>query len=186
MAPNQTLAFTQKHHGLTNRIISNVRISEAFDLKNPPANPQLFETTALWDTGATHSVITEATAKALGLSSTGKGLVHHAGGTGDFNTYIVNFFLPNQVAIVGVRVTECPDLEGCGAIIGMDIIMGGDLSISNHKGETWFTFRWPSAGSHDYVDEINKANKASVPAVGRNEPCPCGSGKKYKKCHGFF
>ena len=24
----------------------------------------------------------------------------------------------------------------------------------------------------------------SVPKVGRNEPCPCGSGKKYKKCHG--
>jgi hypothetical protein len=22
------------------------------------------------------------------------------------------------------------------------------------------------------------------PQVGRNEPCPCGSGKKYKKCHG--
>lgn len=22
------------------------------------------------------------------------------------------------------------------------------------------------------------------PVVGRNEPCPCGSGKKYKKCHG--
>ena len=22
------------------------------------------------------------------------------------------------------------------------------------------------------------------PRVGRNEPCPCGSGKKYKKCHG--
>ena len=25
---------------------------------------------------------------------------------------------------------------------------------------------------------------ASVPPVGRNEPCPCGSGKKYKHCHG--
>jgi preprotein translocase subunit SecA len=24
----------------------------------------------------------------------------------------------------------------------------------------------------------------SVPRVGRNEPCPCGSGKKYKQCHG--
>ena len=24
----------------------------------------------------------------------------------------------------------------------------------------------------------------ATPAVGRNEPCPCGSGKKYKKCHG--
>jgi preprotein translocase subunit SecA len=31
---------------------------------------------------------------------------------------------------------------------------------------------------------------AAVPAanpyagVGRNDPCPCGSGKKFKKCHG--
>ncbi|MGI9041997.1 MAG: preprotein translocase subunit SecA [Gemmatimonadales bacterium] len=25
---------------------------------------------------------------------------------------------------------------------------------------------------------------AAVPTVGRNDPCPCGSGKKYKKCHG--
>jgi preprotein translocase subunit SecA len=25
---------------------------------------------------------------------------------------------------------------------------------------------------------------AQVPKVGRNEPCPCGSGKKYKSCHG--
>lgn len=25
---------------------------------------------------------------------------------------------------------------------------------------------------------------ATVKEVGRNEPCPCGSGKKYKKCHG--
>ena len=24
----------------------------------------------------------------------------------------------------------------------------------------------------------------SMPKVGRNEPCPCGSGKKYKHCHG--
>ena len=26
--------------------------------------------------------------------------------------------------------------------------------------------------------------RKSVRKVGRNEPCPCGSGKKYKKCHG--
>ena len=24
----------------------------------------------------------------------------------------------------------------------------------------------------------------AAPTVGRNDPCPCGSGKKYKKCHG--
>jgi preprotein translocase subunit SecA len=23
-----------------------------------------------------------------------------------------------------------------------------------------------------------------TPKVGRNDPCPCGSGKKYKHCHG--
>jgi preprotein translocase subunit SecA len=33
-----------------------------------------------------------------------------------------------------------------------------------------------------YVDPQTVA--ADVPRVGRNEPCPCGSGKKYKHCHG--
>ena len=28
------------------------------------------------------------------------------------------------------------------------------------------------------------AAAAAVPRVGRNDPCPCGSGKKYKQCHG--
>jgi preprotein translocase subunit SecA len=28
------------------------------------------------------------------------------------------------------------------------------------------------------------ADAAAVPRVGRNEPCPCGSGKRYKHCHG--
>jgi preprotein translocase subunit SecA len=28
------------------------------------------------------------------------------------------------------------------------------------------------------------ARSGPVPKVGRNEPCPCGSGRKYKKCHG--
>jgi preprotein translocase subunit SecA len=26
--------------------------------------------------------------------------------------------------------------------------------------------------------------RRAEPKVGRNDPCPCGSGKKYKKCHG--
>ena len=29
-----------------------------------------------------------------------------------------------------------------------------------------------------------EAGAVAVQAVGRNEPCPCGSGKKYKHCHG--
>ncbi|MDP1897982.1 MAG: SEC-C metal-binding domain-containing protein [Sulfurimicrobium sp.] len=27
-------------------------------------------------------------------------------------------------------------------------------------------------------------NPSTWGRVGRNEPCPCGSGKKYKQCHG--
>ncbi len=32
----------------------------------------------------------------------------------------------------------------------------------------------------------NGSNKQVIKndKVGRNDPCPCGSGKKYKKCHG--
>ena len=26
--------------------------------------------------------------------------------------------------------------------------------------------------------------RREVPKVGRNDPCPCGSGKKFKNCHG--
>ncbi|MDX1975345.1 MAG: preprotein translocase subunit SecA [Rickettsiales bacterium] len=29
-----------------------------------------------------------------------------------------------------------------------------------------------------------EVDKSATPKVGRNEPCPCGSGKKYKHCHG--
>jgi preprotein translocase subunit SecA len=29
-----------------------------------------------------------------------------------------------------------------------------------------------------------RSGTTTVPEVGRNDPCPCGSGKKYKKCHG--
>jgi len=34
----------------------------------------------------------------------------------------------------------------------------------------------PEAGPHQV--------KRDSPKIGRNDPCPCGSGKKYKKCHG--
>jgi uncharacterized protein YecA (UPF0149 family) len=35
-----------------------------------------------------------------------------------------------------------------------------------------------------YVMEIDPTTKQRrVMKVGRNEPCPCGSGKKFKKCH---
>jgi preprotein translocase subunit SecA len=38
-----------------------------------------------------------------------------------------------------------------------------------------------SSGS---ADGNGAAPRRSGEKVGRNDPCPCGSGKKYKKCHG--
>ncbi|MFM2056110.1 MAG: hypothetical protein RLY71_495 [Pseudomonadota bacterium] len=40
------------------------------------------------------------------------------------------------------------------------------------------------AGSRRFVSPGAAAAGGVVPRVGRNEPCPCGSGKKYKLCHG--
>ncbi len=38
----------------------------------------------------------------------------------------------------------------------------------------------PTSGGDFSVSTV----KGAGPKVGRNDPCPCGSGKKYKKCHG--
>ncbi len=43
----------------------------------------------------------------------------------------------------------------------------------------------PTATSGDGTDSANKTvRKTAKQKVGRNDPCPCGSGKKYKKCCG--
>ena len=39
--------------------------------------------------------------------------------------------------------------------------------------------------AHKVADEkAQAASNTTMPKVGRNDPCPCGSGKKYKECHG--
>lgn len=37
----------------------------------------------------------------------------------------------------------------------------------------------------NHNDRINHANVKMPKKIGRNDPCPCGSGKKYKHCHGL-
>lgn len=149
--------------------------------------PDGVRTTALWDTGATKSVITRATAELLKLVKVGEVQVHHAGGISTSPTYIVNFLLPNKVGIVGLQVTECEDTGGnFGAIIGMDVIASGDFSITNVDGKTCMSFRLPSIETVDYVLAANNIIYANV---GRNDPCPCGKTKKngkpmkFKDCH---
>ena len=149
-------AFTIKFGGLINRIITPIGLTVAFDpddYKNKKM-PDVIQKQALWDTGATASVITVATARELKLIPVGTTSVRHAGGTSISNTYLVNFYLPNNVAIAGVLVSEFDDVAGnFGVIIGMDIISGGDFSITNMDGKTHMSFRTPSIKSIDYVEE---------------------------------
>ena len=47
----------------------------------------------------------------------------------------------------------------------------------------------PVAEGDEYYEEepvqfVETRTVAEEDRVGRNDPCPCGSGKKYKKCHG--
>jgi preprotein translocase subunit SecA len=65
-----------------------------------------------------------------------------------------------------------------------------EAAIARHPGEP------PTVNADDSDDPLTQAREAvasappprrpvqSGPKIGRNDPCPCGSGKKFKKCHG--
>jgi uncharacterized protein YecA (UPF0149 family) len=55
----------------------------------------------------------------------------------------------------------------------------GDFAVTNVNNQTCMTFRIPSIQEIDYVLEANRIKYAGI---SRNQPCPCGSGKKFKKC----
>jgi SEC-C motif-containing protein len=82
----------------------------------------------------------------------------------------------------------------------VDTVAGGS---GDDTGEVEFVARYESDGQgvahHEraqfrridgawfYMDGVMirpRPARREAPKVGRNEPCPCGSGKKFKKCHG--
>jgi preprotein translocase subunit SecA len=42
----------------------------------------------------------------------------------------------------------------------------------------------PTGPTYNDPSEVKQAPVQVGPKIGRNDPCPCGSGKKYKACHG--
>ncbi|MCL2632287.1 MAG: SEC-C metal-binding domain-containing protein [Coriobacteriia bacterium] len=174
-------SMTIKADGLIRSIVSEAEISEAFNLENPP-DPHLPRKSvkALWDTGASKSVISEEAAKELNLPISGKVEIVHANGKDDCNQHFVNIYLPSGVNIVGLQVAATK-LSEIDVLIGMDIITLGDFALTNKNDRSMFSFRVPSNDEIDYVEQ-DAATMSK--GLGRNEPCWCGSGKKYKLCHG--
>ena len=61
---------------------------------------------------------------------------------------------------------------------------------AQHSAVTSYASGGAAAAGNAKASQMAQANPdnaqvvRSVPKVGRNDPCPCGSGKKYKFCHG--
>lgn len=183
-------SFTQRYDGLAPMLITNCGVSVSFNpVTYKGSFPVFREYQALWDTGATGTVITRKVVDELGLTPIGLTNSYNANGQCVVNTYLINIGLPNGVGIHTLRVTE-GILNGFDVLIGMDVISRGDFAVTCKNGKTVFSFQMPSTHETDYVDELNdEIKKAHTPIIkdklpGRNEPCHCGSREKYKNCHG--
>ena len=58
-----------------------------------------------------------------------------------------------------------------------------DVENIELKHKNISTFRSGQSSANE-ASQISKPFVRDQKKIGRNEPCPCGSGKKYKKCHG--
>ncbi|MBI1803091.1 MAG: retroviral-like aspartic protease family protein [Ignavibacteriae bacterium] len=149
--------FTTRYPGITNVLINDVSVSEAFDPAQGGVHPQFRGYKAIWDTGASASVITEKVIMELGLAASGQTDVHTANGlVRNVNTYLVNIGLPNNLEVIGLGVTKGIITTDVDLLLGMDIIGMGDFAITNHEGFTCMSFVVPSSTRIDFVEEFNR------------------------------
>lgn len=163
--------FHVDYGNIVNVIRTPVHVSESFDpRKRDPKTVIHKRYWAIWDTGATNTVITSKVVKELNLVATGKTNATGVNTTSRVDTYLINLRLPNDVGIQSVRVAELP-IQGGDVLIGMDIIRLGDFAISN-VGKTQFAFSIPSTqnnlfGPNNTHSGKNKPNK--FPNFSRND-----------------
>jgi hypothetical protein len=174
-------AFTIPYKNIVKSLWCEVQVIKSSEIKeNVPIEEQktalkVFTYPAIWDTGASNSVITENVVRDLQLEITGMSPVMTASGKTNATLHTVDIWLPNGIGFRNIQVSKGVLGDGLDVLLGMDIVSHGDLTVSNFKGETVLSFRIPSAGITDYTNALTPS---------RNAPCPCGSGKKYKHCHG--
>jgi hypothetical protein len=144
-------SFTAAFKGRVNALICPCKIASAFNSKAPPAKRAPFGPyDAIWDTGASHSVINQRVVDQCGLKPVGMVLVRNANATHKCEVYVVNIMLTNGMVFEYQKVTK-QNLSGADALIGMDVIGEGDLAVTNFDGKTVFSFRMPSMECIDFV-----------------------------------
>ncbi|GAJ10521.1 unnamed protein product [marine sediment metagenome] len=187
-------SFVTSYKGISRVLHNQVHITEAFNPSTitgniTPQNLGAKEYIAIWDTGATGSIITKKVVNDLGLKPIGITQLYTANDKRvDAPQYHIAIFLPNRVYVHELVVTEATVTGDAEILIGMDIINAGDFAVTNKDRKTVFSFRTPYLERIDFTKRTPPAGSLQVlkpsPKVGRNDPCPCGSGKKFKKCHG--
>ncbi len=173
-------SFTLKGNGLVPVLSTPLEISDINSDDNK------FDTRGIWDTGASGTVITQEVVDALKLKPTGVATVNTASESNRrTTTFDIYLHFPSGLSIRIQRATLGIITPGIGCLIGMDVICLGDFSITNYQKKTCMTFRIPSLHEIDYRKHPTwKTPYLEDNATGRNEPCSCGSGKKYKNCCG--
>lgn len=154
-------AFTKNEKGLIKVLKTQVGI-----LIDKQINPNYVKKkdnyVAIWDTGATNTVISEKLAKELNLTPVGTVTVSTAGGIREANKYILGLQLPNNLEIQNIMVTGGLLNTDTDFLIGMDIITLGDFAVTNVNGKTVFSFRYPSCEKIDYVNDARNLKRQSL------------------------
>lgn len=184
------MSHTTPSHVLTVRSnggLANVLYSDI--LMSLPSQNQTQQFRGIWDTGASATVITQEIVDALGLQPIGITYVNTASQRNvQTATYLIDVYLRNDLKLGGAIVTLGKLTPGFHCLIGMDIITQGDFSITNYNNTTCMSYRLPSCHEIDYVRTPHMGMASKTPIVSikqnRNDPCKCGSGRKYKHCCG--
>ncbi|MEQ9500605.1 MAG: YchJ family protein [Deltaproteobacteria bacterium] len=84
---------------------------------------------------------------------------------------------------VGLEVVETEDVDDDEGIVEFRARYTQEGNTITHHERSRFV-RIDGRWYYDDGRMVAEPVKRSAPKVGRNDPCPCGSGKKYKKCCG--
>lgn len=104
------------------------------------------------------------------------------------NMDITEFLIKAQLP---VNVGQAPTIESTNKQIAQDNYAKAQANAapnqqSSSSGAPNFegSQGYQQAMQNSYQDKPKQQPVIADPKVGRNDPCPCGSGKKYKQCHG--
>ncbi len=147
-------SFTVTAPTLLKALVTPVQVGPALNAPAWPPPTAVNQYEAIWDTGATASVITEKIISECGLKPISVAKVHGANGEYLTEVYLISLLLPNRVGFNVLRVTKGRLPGDCDMLVGMDVISQGDFAVTNYGQKTCFSFRCPSLERIDFTGTV--------------------------------